>query len=89
MLYEAAKAAHGSGSAAVGGPSALLNVLLLASAGSKEESLQICFEALAAKLVQVLVIALEEANANVLVLELLSSGSLMALAEFIVNKSQV
>ena len=73
-----------------------------------------CYEALAAKLAQVLVLSLEdmdpsitvgslgldslvaieirnwiarEANANVQVLGLLSSGTLMALAESIVNKS--
>lgn len=115
ILYEAAKAAYGSGSAGASGPSAPLNVLL-ANAGSKEAALQICYEALAAKLAQVLVISLEdmdpsitvaslgldslvaieirnwiarEANANVQVLELLSSGSLMALAEIILTKSQV
>ncbi|KAJ5166627.1 type I iterative polyketide synthase [Penicillium canariense] len=114
VLYEAAKAAHGSG-AGGSGPSAPLNVLL-ANAASKEEALRICYEALAAKLAQILVISLEdmdpsitvaslgldslvaieirnwiarEANANVQVLELLSSGSLMALAEIILNKSQV
>ena len=80
-----------------------------------EEALKVCYEALAAKLAQVLVLSLEdmdpsitvvslgldslvaieirnwiarEANANVQVLELLSGGSLMALAEIILNKSQ-
>ncbi|KAJ5683110.1 type I iterative polyketide synthase [Penicillium macrosclerotiorum] len=114
VLYEAAKAACGSGHSGGGGPSTPLNILL-ANAPSKEEALHICYEALAAKLAQVLVISLEdmdpsitvaslgldslvaieirnwiarEANANVQVLELLSSGSLMALAEIILNKSQ-
>ncbi|KAF3398157.1 Compactin diketide synthase mokB [Penicillium rolfsii] len=115
VLYEAATAAHGSRSAGGSGPSAPLNVLL-ADAGTKEEALRICFDALATKLAQVLVISLEdmdpsitvaslgldslvaieirnwiarEANANVQVLELLSSGSLMALAEIILNKSRI
>lgn len=113
LLYETAKEHHGSG-AANAGPSVPLNVMLH-SAESKEAALHICYEALAAKLAQVLVISLEdmdpsitvaslgldslvaieirnwiarEANANVQVLELLSSGSLMALAEIILNKSQ-
>lgn len=112
-LYEAAKATNGSG-AKGDGPSVPLNIQL-ANAASKEEALVVCYEALAAKLAQVLVISLEdmdpsitvaslgldslvaieirnwiarEANANVQVLELLSSGSLMALAEIILNKSQ-
>jgi NADP-dependent 3-hydroxy acid dehydrogenase YdfG/aryl carrier-like protein len=111
-LYEAAKETHGS-STGRDGPSLPLNAQL-ANAASKEEALVICYEALAAKLAQVLVISLEdmdpsitvaslgldslvaieirnwiarEANANVQVLELLSSGSLMALAEIILNKS--
>jgi hypothetical protein len=114
ILYEEAKARHGSGAGAGSGPSVPLNTQL-ANAESKEEALQICYEALAAKLAQVLVISLEdmdpsitvaslgldslvaieirnwiarEANANVQVLELLSSGSLIALAEIILNKSQ-
>lgn len=111
-LYEAAKANHGSSSGR-DGPSLPLNVQL-ANAASKEEALVICYEALAVKLAQVLVLSLDdmdptitvsslgldslvaieirnwiarEANANVQVLELLSSGSLMALAEIILNKS--
>ncbi|OJJ39118.1 hypothetical protein ASPWEDRAFT_149949 [Aspergillus wentii DTO 134E9] len=112
VLYEAAKAQQGD-SANRDGPAVPLQVLLR-KASSKEEALQACYEALAAKLAQVLVISLEdmdgsitvaslgldslvaieirnwiarEANANVQVLELLSSGSLMALAEMIVSKS--
>ncbi|OQE31225.1 hypothetical protein PENSTE_c001G09701 [Penicillium steckii] len=114
ILYEEAKAKHGSAGGAGGGPAVPLNTQL-ANAPSKEEALQICYEALAAKLAQVLVISIEdmdpsitvaslgldslvaieirnwiarEANANVQVLELLSSGSLIALAEIILNKSQ-
>lgn len=114
ILYEEAKAKHGSAGGAGGGPSVPLNTQL-ANAPSKEEALQICYEALAAKLAQVLVISIEdmdpsitvaslgldslvaieirnwiarEANANVQVLELLSSGSLIALAEIILTKSQ-
>ncbi|KAJ5088244.1 type I iterative polyketide synthase [Penicillium angulare] len=113
-LYEIAKAKLGAGGNAASGPSVPLNVQLH-SAESKEVALQICYQALAAKLAQVLQISLEdmdpsvtvsslgldslvaieirnwiarEANANVQVLELLSSGSLMALAEIILNKSQ-
>jgi NAD(P)-dependent dehydrogenase (short-subunit alcohol dehydrogenase family) len=86
-----------------------------ANSESKEEKLQVCYKALAAKLAQVLVLSTEdveptmsvsslgldslvaieirnwiarEANANVQVLELLSTGSLMALADVIVTKSQ-
>jgi hypothetical protein len=82
---------------------------------SKEEKLQICYKALAAKLARVLVLSVadmepsvsvsslaldslvaievrnwiaREANANVQVLEILSAGSLMALADVIVTKSQ-
>ncbi|KAJ5577872.1 uncharacterized protein N7459_006836 [Penicillium hispanicum] len=114
-LYNAAKYRLGTGGGREGGPSLPLN-LMLQNAPSKEAALQICYEALAAKLAQVLVISLEdmdpsitvsslgldslvaieirnwiarEANANVHVLELLTSGSLMALAEIILNKSQV
>jgi aryl carrier-like protein len=113
VLYEAAKRTLGSSSQR-DGPSVPLQVTL-STAGSKEEALQICYEALAAKLAQVLVLSLEdmdpsitvsslgldslvaieirnwiarEANANVQVLELLSSGTLMALAETILKKSQ-
>jgi hypothetical protein len=113
VLYEAAKDQPGSSSQR-DGPSVPLQVTLQA-ASSKEEALFVCYEALAAKLAQVLVIPLEdmdpsitvaslgldslvaieirnwiarEANANVQVLELLSSGTLMALAEIILNKSQ-
>lgn len=114
VLYETAKEHHGSGAGGYGGPSVPLNVRLH-NADSKEAALHICYDALAAKLAQVLVISLEdmdpsitvaslgldslvaieirnwiarEANANVQVLELLSSGSLMALAEIILSKSQ-
>ncbi|KAJ5782785.1 hypothetical protein N7457_004559 [Penicillium paradoxum] len=113
VLYEAAKDKLGSSSQR-DGPSVPLQVTLSA-ASSKEEALQVCYEALAAKLAQVLVLSPEdmdpsitvaslgldslvaieirnwiarEANANVQVLELLSSGTLTALAEIIVNKSQ-
>ena len=113
-LYKAAKDKFGNGEGCERGPSLPLNVMLQ-NAKSKEEALRTCYEALAAKLAQVLVISLEdmdpsitvsslgldslvaieirnwiarEANANVQVLELLSSGSLMALAEIILNKSQ-
>ncbi|KAJ5180470.1 hypothetical protein N7492_003680 [Penicillium capsulatum] len=114
VLYETAKEHHGSAAGGAGGPSRPLNVMLH-RAESKEAALHLCYNALAAKLAQVLVMSLEdmdpsitvaslgldslvaieirnwiarEANANVQVLELLSSGSLMALAEIIVNKSQ-
>ncbi|KAJ5312285.1 hypothetical protein N7508_003115 [Penicillium antarcticum] len=113
VLYEAAKGQSGSSSQR-DGPSVPLQVTLQA-ASSHEEALLMCYEALAAKLAQVLVISSEdmdpsitvaslgldslvaieirnwiarEANANVQVLELLSSGTLMALAEIILNKSQ-
>ncbi|KAJ5747242.1 uncharacterized protein N7511_008938 [Penicillium nucicola] len=113
VLYEAAKGQPGSSSQR-DGPSVPLQVTLQATS-SKEEALIVCYEALAAKLAQVLVISLEdmdpsitvaslgldslvaieirnwiarEANANIQVLELLSSGTLMALAEIILNKSQ-
>ncbi|KAJ5728673.1 uncharacterized protein N7483_003181 [Penicillium malachiteum] len=113
-LYAAAKEKLSSGTGAAGGPSVPLDVQLH-EAESKEVALQICYQALAAKLAQVLQISLEdmdpsvtvsslgldslvaieirnwiarEANANVQVLELLSSGSLMALAEIILSKSQ-
>lgn len=113
VLYESAKGNLGNSSQS-DGPSVPLHVTLQ-GASSKEEALQVCYEALAAKLAQVLVLSLEdmdptitvsslgldslvaieirnwiarEANANVQVLELLSSGTLMALAEVIVNKSQ-
>ncbi|CAI7594036.1 unnamed protein product [Penicillium glandicola] len=111
-LYEAAKGTLGNSSQR-DSPSVPLQVTLSA-ASSREEALKVCYEALAAKLAQVLVLSLEdmdpsitvaslgldslvaieirnwiarEANANVQVLELLSSGSLMALAEIILNKS--
>lgn len=114
VLYTSAKTAHGNHTGR-DGPSIPLN-MQLANAPSREEALVTCYEALAAKLAQVLVISLDdmdpaitvsslgldslvaieirnwiarEANANVQVLELLSSGSLMALAEIIVNKSVV
>ncbi|KAJ5200223.1 Acyl transferase/acyl hydrolase/lysophospholipase [Penicillium cf. griseofulvum] len=110
-LYEAAKGSLGSISQR-DGLSVSLHVTFSA-APSKEEALKVCYEALAAKLAQVLVLSVEdidpsitvaslgldllvaieirnwiarEANANVQVLELLSSGSLMALAEIILNK---
>lgn len=113
VLYEAAKSTLGNNSQR-NGPSVSLQATLSA-ASSKEEALRVCYEALAAKLAQVLVLSLEdmdpsitvsslgldslvaieirnwiarEANANVQVLELLSSGTLMALAEIILNKSQ-
>ncbi|KGO77525.1 Acyl transferase/acyl hydrolase/lysophospholipase [Penicillium italicum] len=113
VLYEAARGTLRSSSQS-DGPSVPLHVTLSA-ASSKEEALKVCYEALAAKLAQVLVMSLEdmdpsitvvslgldslvaieirnwiarEANANVQVLELLSGGSLMALAEIILNKSQ-
>ncbi|CAG8903978.1 unnamed protein product [Penicillium egyptiacum] len=113
VLYQATKGTLGS-SSQHNGPSVPLHVTLSA-ASSKEEALRVCYEALAAKLAQVLVLSLEdmdpsisvvslgldslvaieirnwiarEANANVQVLELLSGGSLMALAEIILNKSQ-
>ncbi|CAG8299604.1 unnamed protein product [Penicillium nalgiovense] len=113
VLYQAAKDTLGS-SSQQNGLSVPLHVTLSA-ASSKEEALRVCYEALAAKLAQVLVLSLEdmdpsipvvslgldslvaieirnwiacEANANVQVLELLSGGSLMALAEIILNKSQ-
>jgi aryl carrier-like protein len=113
VLYQAAKGQPGSSSQR-DGPSVPLQVTLQA-ASSKENALLVCYEALAAKLAQVLVISLEdmdpsitvaslgldslvaieirnwiarEANANVQVLELLSSGTLMALAEIILSKSQ-
>ena len=113
VLYEAAKGTLGN-SSQCDGPSVPLHVTLSA-ASSKEEALRVCYEALAAKLAQVLVLSLEdmdpsitvvslgldslvaieilnwiarEANANVQVLELLFGGSLMALAEIILNKSQ-
>ncbi|CAI7662741.1 unnamed protein product [Penicillium viridicatum] len=113
VLYEAARGTLG-GSSQSDGPSVPLHVTLSA-ASSKGEALKVCYEALAAKLAQVLVLSLEdmdpsitvvslgldslvaieirnwiarEANANVQVLELLSGGSLMALAEIILNKSQ-
>lgn len=114
VLYETAKEKLGNGGPGASGPSVPLNVMLH-TAESKEAALEICYQALAAKLAQVLVISLDdmdpsvtvsslgldslvaieirnwiarEANANVQVLELLSSGSLMALAEIILNKSQ-
>ncbi|KAJ6145305.1 hypothetical protein N7470_009200 [Penicillium chermesinum] len=114
VLYETAKEKLGSGGPGASGPSVPLHVMLH-SAETKEAALEICYQALAAKLAQVLVISLDdmdpsvtvsslgldslvaieirnwiarEANANVQVLELLSSGSLMALAEIILNKSQ-
>lgn len=123
-LYErAAKTARDGGSGPGistgagrdGSSSAPLNVQL-ARAPSREAALALCYEALAAKLAQVLVLSVEdmnpaitvaslgldslvaieirnwiarEANANVQVLELLSSGSLMALAEIIYTKSLV
>ncbi|KAJ5902691.1 hypothetical protein N7495_003219 [Penicillium taxi] len=114
VLYEAAQARLGTGSHREGGPAVALNTMLQNSP-SKEAALQTCYEALAAKLAQVLVISMDdmdpsiavaslgldslvaieirnwiarEANANVQVLELLSSGSLMALAEIILAKSQ-
>lgn len=114
VLYETAKERHGSGAGGHGGPFVPLHVMLH-NAESKEAALHICYDALAAKLAQVLVISLEdmdpsitvaslgldslvaieirnwiarETNANVQVLELLSSGSLMVLAEIILNKSQ-
>ncbi|OQE44094.1 hypothetical protein PENCOP_c002G01853 [Penicillium coprophilum] len=113
VLSEAAKVSLGSSSHR-DGPSVPLQATLSA-APSKEEALKVCYEALAAKLAQVLVLSVEdmdpsitvaslgldslvaieirnwiarEANANVQVLELLSSGSLMALAEIILKKSQ-
>ncbi|KAJ5340883.1 hypothetical protein N7541_010007 [Penicillium brevicompactum] len=113
VLLESAKGSLGSSSQR-DDPSVPLQVTLQGAA-SKEEALQFCYEALAAKLAQVLVISLEdmdpsitvsslgldslvaieirnwiarEADANVQVLELLSSGTLMALAEIILNKSQ-
>ncbi|CAI7598063.1 unnamed protein product [Penicillium discolor] len=113
VLYEATRGTLGSSSQS-DGPSVPLHITLSA-ASSKEEALKVCYEALAAKLAQVLVLSLEdmdpsitvvslgldslvaieirnwiarEANANVQVLELLSGGSLMALAEIILNKSQ-
>lgn len=114
VLYETAKEKLGSGGAGASGPSVALHVMLH-NAESREAALEICYQALAAKLAQVLVISQDdmdpsvtvsslgldslvaieirnwiarEANANVQVLELLSSGSLMALAEIILNKSQ-
>ncbi|OQE32683.1 hypothetical protein PENFLA_c001G04022 [Penicillium flavigenum] len=113
VLYHAAKGTLGS-SSQHDGPSVPLHVTFSA-ASSKEGASRVCYEALAAKLAQVLVLSLEdmdpsipvvslglaslvaieirnwitrEANANVQVLELLSGGSLMALAEIILNKSQ-
>ncbi|GLA73933.1 type I Iterative Polyketide synthase (PKS) [Aspergillus tubingensis] len=88
----------------------------LTNAASKEEKVRVCYEALAAKLAQVLVlnpediepslsvsalgldslVAIElrswiarEARANVQVLELLSTGTLGAVAELIVSKSGI
>ncbi|CAG7924264.1 unnamed protein product [Penicillium olsonii] len=113
VLFESAKGSLGSNSQR-DDPSVPLQVTLQ-GASSKEDALQVCYEALAAKLAQVLVLSLEdmdpsitvsslgldslvaieirnwiarEADANVQVLELLSSGTLMALAEIILNKSQ-
>ncbi|CAG8132428.1 unnamed protein product [Penicillium nalgiovense] len=113
VLYQAAKDTLRS-SSQHNGLSVPLHVTLSA-ASSKYEALRVCYEPLAAKLAQVLVLSLEdmdpsipvvssgldslvaieirnwiarEANANVQVLELLSGGSLMALAEVILNKSQ-
>lgn len=112
LLYKTAKTAHGKLTDR-DGPSIPLS-MQLTNATSRDEALRTCYEALAAKLAQVLVISVDEmdpaitvsslgldslvaieirnwiareANANVQILELLSSGSLMALAEIILNKS--